>query len=230
MSDTHAQAPGSSPVWPGAGDVWEPPVEDADRDLEQPRDQDVPTSPGGLLVTALCFVVAGAVGGLLWNWVWSPAQYVVSDGRGSLGEVGLADHFSSDGWYAVVALVLAAVVATVRRRTSAASGVFDLLVALVASVAAAYLMLGVGELVGPSTPEAGMRGLADGVRVDEALGLGSSLATTGWASHVYVVLLAWPVGAMFGWFQELLWPRLEPDASSSASSQGAGPGAPADPA
>ncbi|QWC85601.1 hypothetical protein KLP28_02135 [Nocardioidaceae bacterium] len=161
--------------------------------------------------TFVALVLAGVVGGVVWRLVWTPDVYVVSDGAAGLGEVELARTFTSDAWYLVVAAPLGLLVGLARRRTSRPSGMLDLLAAVVGSAVAAYVMLGVGRLLGPSVlSPAELSGVADGTRLDGPLQLATAVSSEGLGSIVFVVMLAWPLGVLAGWVAELIIPSLEP--------------------
>ena len=163
------------------------------------------------MVTFGVLLVAGVVGGVAWWLAWTPPTDLVSEGTVGRDELNVGQSFTSDAWYVVVAGPLALLVGLVRRRTSRASGLLDLGAALAGAVAAAYLMLGVGRLLGPSAPtEQALRSMPDLTSVEAPLRLASAVADTGVGSHVYVVMLAWLIGVMAGWTAELVFPALEP--------------------
>ena len=163
------------------------------------------------LVTFASLVAAGALGGVLWQILWTPPTFSVFEGSAGLDEVALSQQFTSDAWYAVVALPMALTVAVLRRRFSGRSGLLDLGGAVVGAVAAAYAMLWTGQLLGPSfLTDAQIVAQAQDGPVSVPLALTSQLASDGWASHVYAVMLAWPLGVLAGWVAELIVPSLEP--------------------
>ena len=163
------------------------------------------------LVTFASLVAAGAIGGVLWQLLWTPQTFSVFLGEAGLGEVALSEQFTADAWYLVVAAPLGLAVAVVRRRFGARSGLRDLAAALLGAIAAAYVMAWVGALLGPQalTDPQIVAQAADGP-VLTPLVLTTKLASTGWSSHVAAVMLAWPLGVLAGWVAELLVPSLEP--------------------
>jgi hypothetical protein len=122
----------------------------------------------GLAVIAV-FAVVGALGGLLWYWLWDVPQGVVSGYEWYTSESGLRDDFAGTGWYVAISvlagLLLGALAAWLLDR-------FELvtLVAVVGgSVLAAYLMLRVGYHLSPPDPHQLARTAADGTRLDGAM-------------------------------------------------------------
>ena len=164
-------------------------------------------------VTFAALVLSGVVAAVAWVLLWRPPQYTVFDGSAGLDEVGLSQAFAADAWYLVIAAPIAFAVAVLRRRFSGASGLLDLAAALLGAAAAAYAMLWVGQLLGPDAlSEAALAGKPEGAMVPGPLTLSTGFASEGWASHVYVVMLAWPLGVLAGWVAELVVPALEPPA------------------
>ena len=105
----------------------------------------------GLAVVAL--VVAGALAGAVWEWVWTAPVGVVVDHKWvALDEANLRGQFTGTGWYVIVGcvagLVAGALVALFLDRVPLAT----LAGVVVGSVLGAAVMYRVGVLLGPSDP------------------------------------------------------------------------------
>src|SRR6478735_6775267 len=58
----------------------------------------------GLVVAGLA--AAGALAGVVWQWIWTPTIGVVVDHKWTAGDaIGLQHEFSGTGWYVVVGTV-----------------------------------------------------------------------------------------------------------------------------
>ena len=110
----------------------------------------------GLLQCVLAAVVlaaAGALAGVVWEWVWTAPVGVVVDHRWvAEDEAGLRGQFSATGWFVVVAtvtgLIAGAAVALFLDRVP----LLTLLGVVVGSAAGTWLMLQVGAALGPPDP------------------------------------------------------------------------------
>jgi hypothetical protein len=105
------------------------------------------------LLAVLVLAGAGALAGVVWEWVWTPPVGVVVDHRWMAeDEAGLRGQFSGTGWFVVVAtvagLLAGAVVALFLDRVP----LLTLLAVVVGSAAGTWLMLQVGAALGPSDP------------------------------------------------------------------------------
>lgn len=105
-----------------------------------------------VLIVLILFAVAGAVGGLLWEWLWAPPTGVVVNHQWLQDEGGLRDDFSGTGTYVAVAaiagLLIGAAVAVFFDRAE----LVTLLVVAGGSVLAAWVMYHVGLWVSPPDP------------------------------------------------------------------------------
>lgn len=106
------------------------------------------------LIALLVFVMAGAVAGALWFWLWSPAPetsaYLIDGGRPFFDD---DLEFRSTGIYLVVAVPLGLVLGALFMWIHDRDELFTLGVVAVAAVAAGLVMVGVGALLGPGQPE-----------------------------------------------------------------------------
>jgi hypothetical protein len=96
----------------------------------------------------------GALAGVVWDWVWSPAVGVVVDHRWvAQNEAGLRGQFSSTGWFVVVASVAGLLGGVVVALLWDRVPLLTLVAVVMGSVAGTWLMLQVGAALGPSDPE-----------------------------------------------------------------------------
>ncbi|WP_372733397.1 hypothetical protein [Nocardioides sp.] len=129
----------------------------------------------------------GVAGGYLWEWFWTPAQGVVGDGRWfpSPVEEGLQNSFSSVGWFVVVALPIGILIGFVTAFALDHAEVLALIVGLVGSALAVWLMLTVGTRLSPPDPAIAA------VRAPDGTTLPGSLEFHGWTP-----LLSLPAGTL----------------------------------
>ena len=131
---------------------------------------------------------AGALAGVVWNWLWTPTLGVVVGHEWNAGDaIGLQHEFSATGSYvligAIAGLVAGVVVALLFDRVP----LLTLAAVVVGSALGAWLMLVVGAWLGPADPATVAKTAADGTRVPEALDV---TGTSPW--------IAFPVGALIG--------------------------------
>ncbi|GAW51423.1 MULTISPECIES: hypothetical protein [unclassified Nocardioides] len=105
------------------------------------------------LLAVAVIAALGALGAVVWNWVWTPPVGVVSDHQWlAEDEAGLRGQFSSTGWFVVVAgvagLLGGALVALLLDRVP----LLTLVAVVVGSVIATWLMIEVGSALGPPDP------------------------------------------------------------------------------
>ena len=115
------------------------------------------------------FAVAGALGGLLWYWLWDVPQGVVSGHEWYTSEAGLRDEFAGTGWYVAISVLAGLLLGGVAAWFLDRAELVTLVAVVGGSVLAAYLMLRVGYHLSPPDPELLARTAADGTRVDGAL-------------------------------------------------------------
>lgn len=168
--------------------------------------------PGARDVLAVfgTFLLLGVLSGVLWWVLVEPAEYTKGRGGVAMGELELAERFSADGWYAVVALVagfLGGVGVTWWRTRD--FRVTTLLLVPGAAIAAATMAL-VGRMLGPEAPEAGADLLRRGQSVP------AELAVTALSAY-----LMWPIAVLAGALM-VLWssPGVPPLTHAERSSSG----------
>ncbi len=138
-------------------------------------------------ITAVWFVVAGLLGAVVW-WQVTPLPVATRTGdAASLNPDQLTKEVGIDGWFAVIALVAALVSGVVlmawRRRDPL---LMVVLIALGGGLAA-YLMVTLGQALGPGDEVAALKKLPDGGTAPLQL----ALKAPG-------VALLWPIAALFG--------------------------------
>ena len=140
-----------------------------------------------VVVSVVLLVLAGAVAGVVWVWLWTPPSGVVVDHRWVQDETGLRGDFSATGSYvaiaAVTGLLMAVLLAVLFDRTEIAT----LIAVLAGSVLAGWVMYRVGLALSPADP----RTLADSVK--NGTRLPGRLAVDGGSPF-----RAFPGGAMLG--------------------------------
>jgi hypothetical protein len=107
-----------------------------------------------LLLLAL-FAVAGVAGGVAWRYLWTPPPGVARGGSWvpTPVEEGLQNDFSGVGWYVVVAIVLGVVLGWVTALVLDRAEIAGVVVVVLGSALAAYLVLTVGERLSPPDPD-----------------------------------------------------------------------------
>lgn len=148
-----------------------------------------------LAVVGLWFVVAGLVAGLVWWRITPLAEFTRTSNGLRMGEEQLGVQVSSDGWFAVIAMVGGALsgllLAAWRRRDSV---VTVLLLPIGAGIATGLMVL-LGDLLGPADPRSvSTASLAVGDKVPLQLHV-----------HAHGVLLIWPLAALLGAFVVLIF-------------------------
>jgi hypothetical protein len=154
---------------------------------------------GDVLVAVVWFVVAGAVGAIAWRLLVHLPNATRVEGGVALTPDQLVRQVSLDGWYFVVAAVLgvlSGVSLTLWRRRDPLLTV--VLVALGAGLAA-YLMVRLGLVLGPDSPESVLRSRASGATAPVQL----KIAAPG-------IAWVWPIAASLGALG-VLWGTPNPD-------------------
>ena len=113
----------------------------------------------------LLLVVAGALAGVVWVWLWTPPTGVVVDQRWVQDESGLRGDFSATGSYVAVAAVTGLLVAVLLGVLFDRAEIVTLLVVLVGSVLAGWVMYRVGLALSPADPRSLADSAEDGTRL-----------------------------------------------------------------
>jgi hypothetical protein len=138
------------------------------------------------IVVAVC-AVAGALAGVVWEWLWTPPVGVVIRHEWLLGLSGLRSEFSATGLYVVVASVAGLLVGALCGLFLDRAELVTLAAVVVGAVLAGWIMVQVGQTLGPPDP----RQLAK--TAPERTRLPSDLRIAGKSPYV-----AFPAGATLG--------------------------------
>jgi hypothetical protein len=136
-------------------------------------------------VIVATYAVVGLAAGWLWFALWEPPIGVVVQHKWYPDGAGLRRDFSATALYVIIAVVAGAVLGSVAAVLGGRRPMLTLVAALAGAVLAGWLMLVVGEWLGPADPQALAPDAKDGTRFPGAL------AVTG-ASP----LLAFPMGTL----------------------------------
>jgi hypothetical protein len=140
-----------------------------------------------VVVVVGTFVVLGALGGLLWSVLVSPAEFTRLSHGGAMGENDLGKQFGADGWYVVIGFLTSLVAGFVLTVWRSRDPLLTSLLLVVGAAVAAGLMAVVGHWAGPGDPAAALRTAKVGQRVPDSLDVDS-----------FSVYLAWPLGVLVG--------------------------------
>jgi hypothetical protein len=140
-----------------------------------------------VVVSVTLLVLAGALAGVVWVWLWTPPTGVVVDHRWVQDESGLRGDFSATGSYVAVAAVTGLLVAVLLGVLFDRAEIVTLLAVLAGSMLAGWVMYRVGVALSPADP----RSLADSV--EEGARLPGRLMVDGSSPF-----RAFPGGAMLG--------------------------------
>lgn len=149
------------------------------------------------LAVVLAYVVVGAVAGVIWEWVWSPPQQVVSDHHLFYTDYdSLRRVFNGTGLYAVVGGLASAVMAVVACLLAKRTELLMLAAVIVGSLLAAYTMHAVGVALGPDDPAKVAAVAANGTIVSAQLEVAGKTPYLVWPLVSLFVLslvfFAWP--------------------------------------
>jgi hypothetical protein len=116
----------------------------------------------GQVLGSVLFVLGGAAAcGALWAHWWTPPTGVAMNGAFVLDEKGLAQDFSGTGLYVAVALCGGAVIGLLVGLLIRGQEVLTVAVVLVAAGVGAWVMLRVGQALGPPDPSIAAGSAAD---------------------------------------------------------------------
>lgn len=124
-----------------------------------------------LLVVAVLagYAVLGVAAGWLWHQLWSPALGVVVQHQWYATGDALREDFSGTGLYVLVGLGAGVVAGLVSAYAGGSRPLVTVLAATAGSVLAAYLVVKVGEGLGPPDPQTVATTAKDGTNVPSAL-------------------------------------------------------------
>lgn len=134
-----------------------------------------------------CYLLVGAVCGLLWWLAVDPAVFTKVDGRGSMGELELGKRFNADGWYVVIGVLAGLVSGVVLTAWRSRDFLLTTGVLVIGAALAAAVMAWTGHLLGPGDTDAALAAASAGEQVPV------QLRVTAKASY-----LVWPLAALVG--------------------------------
>jgi hypothetical protein len=149
-----------------------------------------------VLVVLAVGLLLGAVGGVVWEWVWTPPTGAAYKGRWMPDAQGITHVADSTGWFVVIGLTYGILYGTFTTRYAKGLEIATMLGVLAGSLLAAWATLRVGAWLGPDDASVLARTMGDLEPLVLDLTLGSSGA--GWWPAVFgsPVVLAPAVGAM----------------------------------
>ena len=133
------------------------------------------------------FAVAGAVAGLVWWKVATPAYFTRTSDNAVMLQGELGQRVQGDGWFVVVGLVLALLGGVVLTRWRNRHPLLVVVVGYAASLAGGLLALALGRTLGHQDVAALAKSTAVGSRFPDSLDVISTL-----------VVVAWPIGFLIG--------------------------------
>jgi hypothetical protein len=122
-----------------------------------------------VLAILAAYAVVGVVAGWLWHRLWTPSDGVVVNHQWFPGTEALRGEFSGTGLYVLVAAAGGFGLGVACAMVGGRRPVLTLVVALAGSVLAAWLMLKVGQSLGPADPHELAKTAADRTRLPAAL-------------------------------------------------------------
>lgn len=140
-------------------------------------------------------LVLGAVCGVVWSQVVTPALFTKLAKGAVMGEVELGQQFARDGWYVVIALVAGLLSGVTVLRWRPRAPLLGVGLLLVGCCLAAAVMAWVGHLLGPGDPQPLLSAAKVGAHVPQRLRV-----------DTFVVYLGWPFGVLVGALLVLLGP------------------------
>lgn len=150
-----------------------------------------------LTISVGLFLLAGVVGAVIWQQIVDVPTYTRMADNGSMEALELSRSVAIDGWYAVIAVVLAIVLGAVLTVRASGSPRLNVLALLLGSSAAGLLMLAVGHWLGPGDVEARLAAATEGDRVPAEL-VPNSGAVDLLGVDVHTIFLVWPIAALVG--------------------------------
>ncbi len=147
-------------------------------------------------VTVALLAVVGAVGGVVWQQVWTPPSGLAYQGSWILDPAGPDYAFSGTGWYVLVALLAGSLSAGVIAWAWPRRELTTLVAIAVGSVLAGWLMFHVGHALGPADPQLLAADQPDFTQIPGSLLVAGSDATPRLFGFESSVFTAFPMGAL----------------------------------
>lgn len=158
-------------------------------------------SPRALLVIGVpAYVVAGALGAVIWRLVVDLPTYVRTADNGNMDAVELSTSMAIDGWYVVIGAALALLLGIGLMTWLTHWPRTVVLVTAVAGLTAGWLMSWLGELLGPGPVEPRLSAARAGEHVAVQL-----------VPNTHALFLVWPLAGLAGVLLVLLFGRPPAD-------------------
>jgi hypothetical protein len=138
-------------------------------------------------IVVVVFAVVGALGGVVWEWLWTPPIGIVVNHQWLMGPAGLRAEFSATGIYVLVASVAGLLTGALCALYLDRAELVTLVAVLAGAVLAGWVMVQVGQALGPPDP----RQIAE--TANDRTRLPSDLRIVGKSPYV-----AFPAGATLG--------------------------------
>jgi len=122
-----------------------------------------------VLLVLATYAVVGLAAGWLWYTLWEPPTGVVVRHQWYPNGAGLRGEFSATALYVLIAVVAGAVLGSIAAVLGGRRPLLTLVAALAGAVLAGWLMLKVGERLGPTDPQVLARHAKDGTSLPGAL-------------------------------------------------------------
>jgi hypothetical protein len=117
------------------------------------------------VIVLVVFAAVGALAGVVWEWLWD-APVGFAYGHKWLPDLAAARaEFSSTGWYVVVAAAAGLLTAAALAMAFDRWEVLTLVAVLAGAALAAWVMLQVGQALGPPDAQAAAAKAADGTKI-----------------------------------------------------------------
>lgn len=149
-----------------------------------------------VLVVLAVGLLLGALGGVVWEWVWTPPTGAAYEGRWMPDAQGVTHVVDSTGWFVVIGLTYGILYGTFTTRYAKGLEIATMLSVLAGSLLAAWATLRVGAWLGPDDASVLAKTMGDLEPLVLDLTLGSGGA--GWWPDAFgsPAVLAPAVGAM----------------------------------
>jgi hypothetical protein len=115
------------------------------------------------------YVLVGLAAGWVWRELWEPAEGVVVQHQWFATGAGLREDFSGTGLYVLIATGAGLALGVLFAILGGVRPVVTLVACLVGSVLAGWLMLTMGQWLGPADPQGLAKDLDDGATLPSAL-------------------------------------------------------------